>query len=83
MVFIFLDPADLLPRDDRVALPDLGGAGLLVVVVAGVLVAIPVQAAEDAAAAAREASQPDLLLALLAPVLSPTLLGLFKAIHGI
>ena len=47
------------------------------------LVAIPVQAAEDAAAAAREASQPDLLLALLAPVLSPTLLGLFKAIHGI
>ena len=83
MVFIFLDPADLLPRDDRVALPDLIGPGLLVVVVAGVLVAIPVQAAEDAAAAAREASQPDLLLALLAPVLSPTLLGLFKAIHGI
>ena len=41
MVFIFLDPADLLPRDDRVALPDLIGPGLLVVVVAGVLVAVP------------------------------------------
>ena len=75
---------DLLPRDDRVALPDLVGAGLLVVVVAGVTVAVPVQPAEEAPAPAREAGQPDLLPALLAPVLLTALFGLFKAvIHGI
>ena len=58
---------DLRSCDHRVVLPDLGGAGLLVVVVTGVLVAVAVQPAVETPAAAREPRETQLLSAHLAP----------------